>query len=297
MTQNPKKLIFVGYCDNTKGYRLFDSKTRKVVVSRDVNFFENKVSENPQSIENIGSVNIETIEVPYSSEDIIDKVKDDYDVIVVDNVDEVNVLDSDDEEDNIVHSDDNVLNIVDDANEEQVVRRSARIRQQANFPDAVSYSAMVNNIYDPETVREAMSGEQRKEWQEAMLSEYDSLIKNNTWTLMNLPNNRKLVNSKWVFKTKTTADGQVLRYKARLVAKGCSQKYGLDYFETFSPVVRYTSIRYLMALAARFNLDIDQMDATTAFLQGEIDEEIYTKQPECLTAIIILTEPAISIKK
>lgn len=97
---------------------------------------------------------------------------------------------------------------------------------------------------------------------------------------MNLPAGRRAIKAKWVFKTKCDHDGNILRYKARLVAKGCAQKYGIDYTETYSPVVRYTSIRFLFALAVKHGMKIHQMDATTAFLQGDVEETIYMDQPE-----------------
>ena len=84
-----------------------------------------------------------------------------------------------------------------------------------------------------------------------------------------------------MFKTKHDAAGKVNRYKARLVIKGYSQRKGVDYNETYSPVVRHSSLRYLFALAARNNLLVDQMDAITAFLQGDLEEEIYMEQPPC----------------
>lgn len=97
---------------------------------------------------------------------------------------------------------------------------------------------------------------------------------NNTWTLTNLPEGRKAIKCKWVFKTKHDAAGNIDRYKARLVIKGYSQRKGVDYDETYSPVVRHSSLRYLFALAAKHNLYVDQMDAITAFLQGDLDEKI-----------------------
>jgi hypothetical protein len=99
--------------------------------------------------------------------------------------------------------------------------------------------------------------------------------------LVEIPADRKPVKSKWVFKTKRDEKGNVQRYKARLVAKGCSQRKGIDYEEVYSPVVRYASIRYLIALAVKYDLKIHQMDAVTAFLQGELgDEVIFMEQPE-----------------
>ena len=90
--------------------------------------------------------------------------------------------------------------------------------------------------------------------------------------------------SKWVFKQKTDAEGSVVRHKARLVAQGYSQKFGLDYDETFCPVVRFESIRTVIALAAQHELQLQQMDVMTAFLNGKLQEEVYMKQPEGFVA-------------
>ncbi|XP_069358848.1 uncharacterized protein [Maniola hyperantus] len=94
------------------------------------------------------------------------------------------------------------------------------------------------------------------------------------------PKNQKAVQCKWVFKKKKGLNGEVLRYKARLVAKGYTQKYGIDYHETFSPVVRYSTIRMLLALAAEYNMDIDHMDVTTAFLNGDLQENVFMEQAD-----------------
>jgi hypothetical protein len=113
-----------------------------------------------------------------------------------------------------------------------------------------------------------------------MDDEMQSHQQNNTWTLAKLPEGRKAIKTKWVFKVKENQNGHIVKYKARLVAKGCAQKYGIDYTETFSPVVRYSSIRFLIALAVTEGMKIHQMDAVTAFLQGELNESIYMEQPE-----------------
>lgn len=103
---------------------------------------------------------------------------------------------------------------------------------------------------------------------------------NKSWEECDLPKDRKALNTKWVLKKKFNQNGEVERFKARLVVKGCSQREGLDYNETFSPVIRYETVRFLIAMAAKFDLQIDQMDAVTAFLQRDLDEEIYIKYPE-----------------
>lgn len=106
------------------------------------------------------------------------------------------------------------------------------------------------------------------------------MLENDTWDLVDLPKDRKAIGSKWVFKVKHHSDGQVERYKCRLVAKGYSQIYGADYDETFSPVVRFSSIRTLLSFAVQNNLNVHQMDVVTAFLNGHLEEELYMEQPE-----------------
>ena len=113
-----------------------------------------------------------------------------------------------------------------------------------------------------------------------MRTEIDSLHHNRVWELVELPEDRKVVGSKWVFEAKTNADGTVERCKARLLAQGYSQKEGLDYDETFNPVVRSESVRSVIALASKYGLKLHQMDITTAFPNSDLHEEVYMKQPE-----------------
>jgi hypothetical protein len=113
-----------------------------------------------------------------------------------------------------------------------------------------------------------------------MQQEIDSLNEHDVYELVELPNERKAVGCKWVFKVKRNADGSVERYKARLVAQGFSQKYGEDYDETFSPVVRFESIRTVIALSVQRGLILHQMDVTAAFLNGDLEEDVYMKQPQ-----------------
>ena len=102
-------------------------------------------------------------------------------------------------------------------------------------------------------------------------------MQNHTWELVDLPPGSKPLGSKWTFKWKMKADGTIDKYKARL---GYKQKEGLDYFDTYSPVTRITSIRMILAIAALRNLEVHQMDVKTAFLNGDLEEEIYMEQPE-----------------
>lgn len=136
-----------------------------------------------------------------------------------------------------------------------------------------------NAKIDPTSVKEALKGENRGHWRKAMAEELKALEENNTWELVELPPTRKALRTMWVFKTKLDANGNVSKYKARLVAKGCGQIPGIDFNDTYSPVIRYNSIRFLIALATKEGFHIDQMDAITAFLQGDLKEEIFVQQP------------------
>src|SRR3954469_22131705 len=107
-----------------------------------------------------------------------------------------------------------------------------------------------------------------------MKSEIGSMYENQVWTLVDLPDGRKAVENKWIFKKKIDADGNVSVYKARLVAKGFQTVQGVDYAETFSPVAMIKSIRILLAIAAYHDYEIWQMDVKTAFLNGNIEEEL-----------------------
>nr|CAN83010.1 hypothetical protein VITISV_010102 [Vitis vinifera] len=117
-------------------------------------------------------------------------------------------------------------------------------------------------------------------WKEAINDEMDSIMSNQTWELVDLPPGSKPIRCKWVFRRKYHIDGMIQTFKARLVAKGFKQRESTDYFDTYASVARTTSIRILFALASIHNLFVHQMDVKTAFLNGDLNEEVYMEQPE-----------------
>ena len=155
-------------------------------------------------------------------------------------------------------------------------RRPSRIRRPPQRYDDVF---IINND-EPTTYNEVLLDKDSEKWLQAMNSEMDSMYENEVWTLVDPPIGTKPIGCKWVFKKKTDMDGKVSTYKARLVAKGYSQKYGIDYDETFSPVAMLKSIRIILAIAAYYDYEIWQMDVKTAFLKGHLQEEVYMIQPE-----------------
>ena len=178
-------------------------------------------------------------------------------------------------------------------------RRSQRVRKEKDFgSDFISYQVnvyfvegnrekvlnkfpFVGNVEeDLNTYNEAMTSRDATFWREAINDEMDSILSKNTWVLVDLPSDSNTIGCKWIFRRKYRIDGSVQTFKARLVAKGYRQSEGIDYFDTYAPVARITSIRVLMALTSIYKLVVHQMDVKTAFLNGNLDEEVYMDQLE-----------------
>ncbi|XP_021815103.1 uncharacterized protein LOC110757711 [Prunus avium] len=116
-----------------------------------------------------------------------------------------------------------------------------------------------------------------QEWRLAMADEFNALLRAGTWTLVPRTPTMNVLPNKWVFRVKRNSDGTIQRYKARLVANGFHQQPGLDYGETFSPVVNHSTIRLILALSVQFSWPVRQLDVQNAFLQGSLDEEVYMR--------------------
>ena len=144
----------------------------------------------------------------------------------------------------------------------------------------VAFSAFGAVSDDPKSYREAMTSPEAKQWREAAKSEYESLMLNKTWRLVPKPKHANIVGSRWVFTRKRDEAGRIVRHKARFVAQGFSQKLGVDYTDTYSPVAQMQTIRVALAIAADQDWELGNMNVVTAFLHAEMDEKLYVKQPE-----------------
>ncbi|KAI3521421.1 hypothetical protein L1887_10887 [Cichorium endivia] len=138
------------------------------------------------------------------------------------------------------------------------------------------FAASLNKSFEPNSFDEAVKD---PNWVRAMNDEMEALNRNGTWVVTDLPKGRKPIGCRWVFKIKYKSTGEIERFKARLVAKGYSQREGLDFDETFSPVAKFTTVRCVITMAVQFNWNLYQMDVNNAFLYGTLEEEVYMTLP------------------
>ncbi|WJX11887.1 hypothetical protein P8452_02442 [Trifolium repens] len=259
-----EQLILVGY-DATGAYKMYNPKNQKIVISRDVIVDEkskwNWESNNKKHVE----VQLDDIE-----HNVTTQQNEDHDNHDAGNAQQIEMNTSSEED-------------------EEAVRRSTRVR----FPsvrlinhEIATYNA-VNDDGDlvhlaflagtePVDWHEAISD---SHWKDAMNEEINSIEKNKTWRLVELPPQKKPVSVKWIFKIKRNPDGSILKHKARLVARGFLQQQGIDYNEVYAPVARMETIRLVIAIASSMNWSLFHMDVKSAFFNGPLEEEVYVTQP------------------
>ena len=265
--------FFIGYCMGSRGSRFYcPSHSMRVIESDRAIFFEDDLvsrSEIPRPVtlkEDHVVVPMPIVSLPA---DVMLPVVHGHDQAPLESDDIVVPLVDEQEHDDVVE-------------EEVLLRRSQRMRKPTISDDYIVYLQEHEFVFcddnDPVTFQEVISSSHASEWLAAMQDELVSMSHNSVWDLVELPKGCKPVGCKWVFKTKRSSDGEIERYKARLVAKGYSQREGIDYKETFSPVSTKDSFRVVMALVAHFNLELQQMDVKTAFLNGDLTEDVYMIQ-------------------
>ena len=256
-----EKGIFVGYAPNSKAYRVLlnDSGNNggKVVTRRDVTF--NEFGDTVIDITGAASTPV-TSHTTLTDEEEEQSADDEF----------VDAAGEEEELDPGVDAGDNAGDN----------RRSARIRRRpGNFWMVDQARIAQDKDEDAPTYEEAMNGPNREQWLQALKEEIASLASNGTWELKDLPAGIKALPVRWVLKVKRDAKGNIERYKARLVVKGYMQREGIDFNEVFAPTSKHTTLRTLLAIVAADDLELEQLDVKTAFLNGDLEEELYMKQP------------------
>lgn len=277
------KGVFVGY--SPSGYRVWNPKKRVIVVAHDVDFVElpEMLPQSvPQEVKNYNPV----ICVRKEECESQSNNQQSGSVETVDDEVQSDAVEEEDEEQFASFREEEATTSEESAETSTASGRPVRVRSaprwhrdyevDANFAlNALSY---VENL--PDSLTEMQKREDWCLWQKAMQEEMNALQKNGTWTLAELPAGRNAISCKWIFKLKPSENDQPPRYKARLVARGFSQKPGFDFSETYSPVARMDTLRSVLALANQEGMAVHQMDVKTAFLNGDLSEEIFMIQPE-----------------
>ena len=249
LTPKSDKCMFVGYPKETLGYYFYHRSEGKVFVARNGVFLEKEFLKREKSKQKVYLEEVQDEPVGQDST-----------------------------------SDANVAEQVETSMARESPpqpRRSARLREARGEVLLLGNGeVLLLDNDEPATYSEAMMDPDSKKWHVAMRSEIDSMGENQVWNLVDPPNGVRPIECKWIYKKKKDMDGNVQIYKARLVAKGFRQVQGVDYDETFSPVAMLKSIRIILAIAAYFDYEIWQMDVKTAFLNGNLDEDVYMIQPE-----------------
>jgi len=155
-------------------------------------------------------------------------------------------------------------------------RLQSGIRKEKRYTDGTVKYSFLTSTGEPQNLSEAL---ENNNWKQAMDAEYDALMKNKTWHLVPPQKGRNIIDCKWVYKIKRKQDGSLDRYKARLVAKGFKQRYGIDYEDAFSLVVKAATIQVVLSIAVSRGWTIRQLDVHNAFLHGLLEEDVYMKQP------------------
>lgn len=288
------RCVFLGYGANQKGYKLLNLQTGQYLVSRDVCFYEttfpfshhNQLASHLMFPQEMSFVDILDPITPSTSQQ--------------NTTEHTSATGTSPDSPDLSHETSPPLTQSDNNNTSDTAEsnppastRPVRVRtlpqkfsDYTNLPSTVLKSSNVTALVPTETSTSSLEvpkyyhqAIKDPNWCKAMQEEINALEANNTWEITSLPSGKQTVGCKWIFRIKYKSDGTLDRYKARLVAKGFTQTYGLDFFQTFAPVAKMTSVRMILALAAIQKWELHQLDINNAFLNGELHEEVYMTIP------------------
>lgn len=235
--------IMVGYTERVDGYRVWQPGSQKVILTKDVRFIDPpSFLTKPSGVENS-----DFIETPSATP-----------------------LNSAAE-----HSDS------EEERPPEVQNQSMSLRKRQDLKPPKKYETQLNesSYMEPNTYNEAMRSVFANQWRDAMQDEMNSMKQHKVWSLVDLPTQKRPISCRWVFKIKTDLNGEIDKFRARLVVRGNFQKYPTEFTDLFAPVARFDTVRFLLALCAARKLFSRQFDVKTAFLYGDLKEEIYMTQP------------------
>ena len=278
-----KAVVYLGKEAGTKAFRLYDPKTKTVCISRDVVFEENKAwcwsKETEEIITQLGSFTVasdfqnrETVTGSYPGSSTSNNS---HSVSAENSIQNSDVSSSVKEGEMSTENTPESNRSISSSESEDGPRRYRPLSEIYNETERMELEdeeLYLMGLDEPVNFNQAVQG---NEWKRAMKIEMEGVERNGTWELTELPPGRKPIDLKWIYKIKRDAQGNVVKHKAIIVAKGYVQKQGIDFDEVFTPVTRIETICLLLALAAKENWQVHHFDVKTAFLNGEIKEEVF----------------------
>ena len=274
------KCVMFGVSKESKGYRLYDPVGERIIISKDVKFDEKKQWDWEEKVEDD-----QLVEVDEAEKDQDEGGRDEEPNETTEEEETTGPQEpiNTEAEPRVPGEGSNTETIRSGRNKARPVWMKDYVcENRGMFVEFDNEDVMVlfTSEDDPSTFEEAVREER---WRRAMEAEIGSIEGNHTWDLVELPEGAKVIGVKWVFKTKLNEKGEVDKFKARLVAKGFLQTHGVDFYEVFAPVAKWDTIRVLLGLAAQKGWSVYQLDVKSAFLQGELTEDVFVEQPKGFT--------------
>ena len=296
--EKAKRYRFIGYSQLSKGYRLLDEETNKVILSRNVEFLENDFNCNKnKSVSNPNAVTVYEYSNNDNLQDEVDNISNISENEFNDTENSENEINDTENLENEINDIENLENEINDIENSEDENSSVPLNTEQNNEVSVSndknliestdilnfnISYDTKDENDPKNYKEALKSKYKRNWKSSMDEELEDMRYNNVWVLVDRPKDRNVIGCRWVFKTKLEPTTKSIRFRARLVAKGYNQIHGIDYDQVFAPVCKQSTFRIFLTICNAMAMKIIHCDIKTAFLNGIIKEEIYMEPPEGL---------------